>query len=337
MAASLARASCVPIAVLLLTLTQSNCADTVAPAAVNLQFTKSAPTADPYAFFDLGAGPGPAAINNVGAVLGLRNPLTNLPAIWENGALRDLALLPGTQNCFPEDINDQGVVVGHCMNTTVIRAVMWDAQGAVQEVPNGRFARGINESGMVVGRVNATGVTWQGAQVDTMGAWIWPSDLNESGQSSAIFFTGNPQYPLLWSPGTGVQMLYSNGEANALNDAGTVVGYAQPGSGPETVAFRVPQGGFIEFLGTLGGHSSAAFGINSAGDIVGRSETLSVKPARYECCSGFVWTESAGMKKLPVPKGRSVSWATDINDAGWIVGHVSVLGADHIALWKPTI
>jgi len=59
-----------------------------------------------------------------------------------------------------------------------------------------------------------------------------------------------------------------------LNDRNEIVGYAYAGIAPYqlTRAFRYFNG-FMSDLGTLGGRNSHAFGINDAGDIVGRAET----------------------------------------------------------------
>src|SRR5436190_8802545 len=66
-------------------------------------------------------------------------------------------------------------------------------------------------------------------------------------------------------------------------------------------------------VGTLGGVNSDAYGINSSGDVVGRSET---PDGWYR---GFVY--SGGQIHDLGTLGGPISFAYDINDAGQVVGH----------------
>jgi probable HAF family extracellular repeat protein len=94
------------------------------------------------------------------------------------------------------------------------------------------------------------------------------------------------------------------------------------GSASATTLLACPGGGFtITDLGTLPGHEwSEARGINSAGQVVGRSGGVG-----FVGSSAFLWTASAGMRDLGTPSGGEPGvelavLATDINDQGLIAG-----------------
>src|SRR5215813_10448353 len=67
-------------------------------------------------------------------------------------------------------------------------------------------------------------------------------------------------------------------------------------------------------LGTFGGSTSFARGINDAGQVVGFSEKTGNTPTH-----AFLWTASAGMVDLGT-LGGSDSQAQAINNAGQVVG-----------------
>jgi probable HAF family extracellular repeat protein len=97
----------------------------------------------------------------------------------------------------------------------------------------------------------------------------------------------------------------------------------------------------MEFLGTLGGSInvpgensfgnsvSAAFGINTIGQVTGQSSTTSQR------WHGFLYTDGIGMQDLGVLQGDDTSVGIEINDSGHIVGNswnVNV-GINHPVLW----
>ena len=72
-------------------------------------------------------------------------------------------------------------------------------------------------------------------------------------------------------------------------------------------------------LGTLGGTSSSAYGINAAGQVVGQSYTAA-GPSYHAFITGL---NGVGMTDLGA-LGRYGSSATGINDAGQVVGEVTL-------------
>jgi probable HAF family extracellular repeat protein len=87
-----------------------------------------------------------------------------------------------------------------------------------------------------------------------------------------------------------------------------------------------PNSGSIRDLGTLGGSSSKANGVNIYGQVVGVSETASGEQ------HAFLWTESGGIVDLGT-LGGGMSIATGINDQGQVVGYTGAYSTVVGFLW----
>ena len=159
--------------------------------------------------------------------------------------------------------------------------------------------------------------------------------VNDTGQVvGRATLTGGEQRAFLWDASSGmadvnlpVGGLLTARSARGINDAGQVVGGGtMAGNGR---AFLWESGSGITDLGTLGGTSSTALGINSGGQVVGRSTTPAgeVRP--------FLWESGSGMTSLGTLGGDDVNNAAhDVNDVGQVVGGVATgTGSIHAFLW----
>ena len=141
------------------------------------------------------------------------------------------------------------------------------------------------------------------------------SGINADGAvAGTTYFEGSAQ-ATLWTM-AGAAGLGTLGGADSyatdVSAAGVVVGGA---STPSGAVHAYAYDGTMRDLGTLGGGSwSAAYAINSSGQVVGYGD------AGGGAFSAFLWTTTDGMTPLGTLGGRS-SYAMDISDAGTVVGH----------------
>src|SRR2546422_1055093 len=148
-------------------------------------------------------------------------------------------------------------------------------------------AYGINASGQVVGgSVTSSGdshaVLWQSGVMTDLGTLSGRTESSARGINAAGNVVGRSGADaFLWQ--SGVMMDLGPGEAWGINDAGQVVGDSSTSSG-FSHAF-LWQNGVMRDLGTLPGDvSSAAFGINGAGHVIGYSYVTYGGPSH-----AFLW------------------------------------------------
>jgi probable HAF family extracellular repeat protein len=121
---------------------------------------------------------------------------------------------------------------------------------------------------------------------------------------------------------------FSNAEA--INDAGHVVGESRTASGIQHAFLWTPSTGMID-LGTLGGATSTAHGLNDAGQVVGRADSIGGQRP-------FLWSAATGMVDLGTLGGSfGVAWA--INEDGVVVGAAGTpgpfgSGPPHAFVWS---
>ncbi|MGA3106645.1 MAG: Ig-like domain repeat protein [Terriglobales bacterium] len=243
----------------------------------------------------IGNTSGGAAINSLGQVVGAGDPDNSgdlQSFLWQsNSGVQWLGSLGGNLSAA-SGLNDSDAVVGLSYNGADYQhAFLWTPANGLQDLTpdltsiGGAFAAAINNSNEVVG-------------------YYFPN-----GSRNTVGFT--------WTETAGLQSFGPSGTlAFAVNAAGTVVGQS-PFANANKHAFSWTQDGGITDLGTLGGSSSSATGINTLGWIVGTSLTSSTKGLLH----GFLRTPTAAMKDLTTMAGLSANiqiTGASVNDSGVI-------------------
>jgi probable HAF family extracellular repeat protein len=203
---------------------------------------------------------------------------------------------------------------------------------------------------------------WTIADLGTLatGTRSQANSINDAGQVVGYSTTSgtSASHAFLWSNGTLHDIEtsgYTNSYAQGINSSGTVVGYTTPGNtalmwsnGAEQVLTGLTQAtsinnsgmvagynashallwnsGTVQDLGTLGGATSQAYGINDAGQVVG-----SARNAKSDA-HAFLWSNGT-MQDLGTLGGVN-STAYSINEAGQVVGYAQKGTAYHAFLWS---
>jgi probable HAF family extracellular repeat protein len=230
----------------------------------------------------------------------------------------------------PVDLNDSAQIVGVANG----RAALWQA-GAVTDLGTlggpASAAGGINNVGTVVGSAAAdatspaTAFRWRDGVMTNLGLGNDSSAVavNDAGQIAA----NAGGRALLWDEGatTDLGSLGPGGaEAADVNRAGQVTGASWAGGydgaiGLPSVHAFVWQAGVMTDLGTPAfTMSSYPRAINNAGQVVGSSTYYVNTGYGAAVVSRSFFYDGQSMQVLPVPGLQS--WASDINDAGQIVG-----------------
>jgi probable HAF family extracellular repeat protein len=290
-----------------------------------------------------------SAINGRGHVVGSSETVDGQaqPFLSTEGQMIDLSPVDPPALAYIEatGIGDAGQIVGTatpkqvCIGGCAVLPFYWqDGTMSLLPLPDGYFigiASGANASGQAVG--------WAMAQDGHRDAVIWrnrePFELRPPGSSSSMatainargqvvghpFCTGPcEQRPFLWENGAFSELQNLRGQPQDINDAGHVVGYADSAQGGPagTVAYLYRDGEMVD-LGTLGGRRREAHALNNRGQVVGWAETdTGVRHA-------FIW--QAGVMTdlnalLPNDSGWVLESASDINDAGQVVGTGLIAG-----------
>ena len=247
---------------------------------------------------------GASAMNDHGQIVGSSRwpDGRSRAALWENGRLHDLGVLPGGILSEATSINDTGAVVGTSTlaAASATRAFIWRA-GKMRDLgvlsgfdPSSSycFALQINRRGEVLGHCvddrRLHGFLWDGAihdlRVGTRA--ISPVALNDRAHVVGTDRVNGRVHPFLWVHGK------------------------------------------VTDLGTLGGELKEAWptAINDHGQVIGVSGSALYGPGH-----AFVWENGVMTDLAPA---AAASQAVAINDKGQIVGWVSTGGGrTHAVVW----
>lgn len=217
--------------------------------------------------------------------------------LWDaTNGMQDLGNLGGT-SAQARAINDSGEVVGFSTNGSgEFKAFIWDSTNGIQDIGTlggtQASARGINNLGEVVGTSEDVGV---GEQF----AFIWDS---VNGMSTLETFPS---------------LSYSLAED--INESSVACGEAESILGPSRAT--IWSGGFATDLGTLGGDSSIAYGINDNNEVVGSSDTAGGDTHAFGWDNVLANPVMTDLNDLLSPgSGWVLNVAREINNAGDIVG-----------------
>jgi len=244
-----------------------------------------------------------ADINDLGLVVGSsRAPNGEIHAVIWNPSVSpfpfDLGTLPGGTSSAATAINSAGtVIVGSASSVNLDqRVVRW-------VFANGGWT--IQDLGLPSGNVGAEA-----------------TDITDDGSIVGTTHNGTEARGFIWRNGV-ITDLGAAGiqAASALNGSGQIVGWNYVGH----AVLRTESGGTME-LGTLGGPTSRAHGINESGEVVGTAATTASGDR------AFLWTSRNGMVPLGTLGGSAAAYA--INRAGYIVGEsFTPANQRHPVLW----
>lgn len=147
--------------------------------------------------------------------------------------------------------------------------------------------------------------------------------INASGQVLSSAPTGSMIVSL-----DGATKLVSNSYVIAINDSGELVGTSLNG-GVNYHAFA-QNGTRLTDLGTLGGPSSGAFGVNAYGQVVGAADLPPNNPANPTYHESHAFLYSNGKMTDLGSLGGSSSSAVAINAAGQVAGTSVITGGDQV-------
>jgi probable HAF family extracellular repeat protein len=287
----------------------------------------------------------------------------------------DLGTLPGFTESRGLGINPRGQMVGATFPLSSARPLFWaSSQSAPMELaglPVGLFglASGINPRGQIVGvffnldvfverpvfwpNSNAAAIYLPGfgdklplseaLSVNASGNILGDGGDADTGETHAAFWASSTSTPVaLASPGgefiyTGIALSSEGAVAPGLNNAGSMVGYANNADFSETRAvFWASSSSPAVILSTTGEFSNGtAEGISDKGQIVGTAYN-----SDFSDTHAFMWPSSTSPgidlnTVIPPDAGWELGVARSINNRGEITGAGVLNGAFHAYVLIP--
>jgi probable HAF family extracellular repeat protein len=289
----------------------------------------------------------------------------------------------GVKTSRASAINDAGQVVGRMAFGTAantIHAFIWSASDGMLDLgvlpgadaSNGSVATAINTNGDVTGYLvtsdylyhafmwsRTTGMIDLGTLPNARHSLAF--GINSRGDIVGYGTVGSDVRPFIWNKSTGMRLIGSLNDppamANAINDAGVIVGTTAPlgdpypletndgvvwnldgtittltfcGSGGECSASAINRNGVVTGINARGEAYlwSPATGMQPAGGFgaVGNAinDTGQIVGNAYSDGLGggaFIWSAAAGRTNIGVLPHRTISYATGINNKGQVVGY----------------
>ncbi|MGI4791115.1 MAG: hypothetical protein ACRYFS_19990 [Janthinobacterium lividum] len=235
-----------------------------------------------------------------------------------------MGTLGGGTTSEAKAINASGQIVGYSYlsNNTTYHAFHHTGSGTLVATDDlgtlggtSSVAYGINTAGQVVGSAQASDGTYH--------AFLWTPN-----GSSGTMVDLNTLVPACF------QMVLNS--ANGINDQGQIVCTGEEDSNPNysgtphAILLTPLSLLTIKDLGTLGGNTSAAYGVNIQAQVVGQADTTT--GAHH----AFLWNGAHGIQDLGVLPGGSESTASGINSTGQVSGSsYTPIQGPHGFLWKP--
>ncbi|MBK7404008.1 MAG: DUF3466 family protein [Phycisphaerales bacterium] len=296
-------------------------------------------------------------INESGVVVGeayLTGDEISHAVQWTGGQPTDLGGIEGNSAAWA--INASGQVVGWSDSGLVRTALLWENGswldlGADMNAAGSSVAWDISDGGLVVGQASltggfASGFVWNGPgtgmKAGTVDGFNGGANkgVNESGVTVGHgFFFGDPDRAMMGVPDGkgGYSALdiappgYTFSIATAINEGGTIVGFANDGRGPWNAAiFTLDKNNPVFSLGTLPNlENSEAYDVNDDGVVVGSAwdNDFLLQPRAFVYFDGVLHDLNdfldAGQTDWTV-----LMSAEGINNAGDIVGYGLTTGGD---------
>jgi probable HAF family extracellular repeat protein len=329
--------------------------------------TQAAPRA--YTVVDLGTLGGSTSeaygLNDDGVVVGraaVAGDIASHAFVYRDGLMDDLGVLAGGTNSAAYGVNSRGQIAGTsdelistwpgcdpvCTPAVVPRAFVADASGLrdLGGQPNGSFpfrppgsyAYAINDEGTVAGGFNSASQDifasfWTNGIFNFVFAEGWATSINSSGELAGVGPHGVGSFMYTGGQVTRfITPISFNPPWASINDRDEVA-FTSGEPLHETHAFLYRDGVETD-LGTLGGTTSEAFGIDHKGDVVGSAQIAGDAATHAFLYRRGQMTDLNDL--IPETSGWILTSARAINKFSEIVGAGEIDGHTHAFLLTPT-